>query len=429
MAFKQFYLIGITCFLRTFVGTFIGTGMPVFILENWNSNLFSGLSLASLSLTYTFSAILFGGLSDKIGRRKSVIISLVGNFASTVGFCIVLVFVKQGATMTLLVVILLLRANEGLFNGFFWPVLQSSIPEISIKHAGEGDPVKVEATTKQGISIFNVGWNSGILAGGLALSTLLFFDLLDVALVAPAILNGGNLVLLIVFMREPVENRKEQRNRAMAVRKQAQEDPSPEAERHRVKSRKTRLSTIILGIGIICVFALQMGGYTTTITNYFKSVHQEEWLGVLDALRLTFQLVGSSKLLLPSKHRQVQLALISCGIAGLGIIMALAVPSIVTWPFFILFPVLGLLLGMVYAACIELVSSSAAEDKRGTMMGFFEASIGIGFFVGPTVAGIITDSITYMLSFLFIGVLTSGMALSCYGIYLLVKRVKMAKPT
>jgi MFS family permease len=71
------------------------------------------------------------------------------------------------------------------------------------------------------------------------------------------------------------------------------------------------------------------------------------------------------------------------------------------------FPILGLVMGTMYAESLNMVELSGAPAKKGHLMGLFESAGAMGNFGGPVIAGYITQAILirpYPTSF-FIGAL------------------------
>ncbi|MHA1683945.1 MAG: MFS transporter [Promethearchaeota archaeon] len=429
---KQFQVITIIGFLRTFVGSIIGTGVPVFILVNWGSNLFSGLSLAAISVTYMFSAFILGNHSDKLGRRKSLTIALSGNLLVTLGLFSTLFMVGSVAGAAITTFMLVLRGMEGVFNGLFWPVLQSSISEISIRDTAASAAAAVsagaasagvvvprsgggkDAITRRGLSMYNFGWNGGILVGALSISLILFLDMLQLALVIPMIVTSINLLIQCLFFKEPFPDHHH--------KKEIEEKETGDSENHTHSLRDSKKVILFLGFGLIWTFSFQMGGLSTNTTNFLKYAGQEMWLGILDSIRLVFQIIGSSKVHLKGKNVQERLVIFALVIAFLMIPLGLFTIPMNIIPFFFIYPVIGLLLGILYAECLNLVASNATQAKRGKMMGLFEMSIGFGFFVGPTLAGFFTEVMTYLFSYIACGVIDSLLIITIYLIFFMKSR-------
>ncbi|MHA1792912.1 MAG: MFS transporter, partial [Promethearchaeota archaeon] len=192
-------------FLRTFIGGLTGVGLSLFILKYWASNFFSGAAAGAISLTYIFSSVIFGRISDRIGRKRSLQIALGGNLIAALGYILMVVLVYFTKEVWLIWFGLSLRAIEGCFNGFFWPVLQSSISEHSF--AVSTDISNYEMLTKAGMGKYNAGWNLGILSGTLSLSLLIYLKLLEISLILPIFINMTSLLIIFFLFKEPRSSR------------------------------------------------------------------------------------------------------------------------------------------------------------------------------------------------------------------------------
>ncbi|NMC03734.1 MAG: MFS transporter [Candidatus Lokiarchaeota archaeon] len=88
---QDYRIIAVLGFFRTFSGAIIGTGMAIFILNYWSSYFWSGVSSAAIALPYIVATIICGRISDKIGRRASLIISTVANFCISLGYMVIVI--------------------------------------------------------------------------------------------------------------------------------------------------------------------------------------------------------------------------------------------------------------------------------------------------------------------------------------------------
>jgi MFS family permease len=94
-------------------------GIPIFFFQKGISLEIIGLLSAAQIIAYCFSPILLNKLSDKLGRKRSLVISMVGISISQLTYYFVLEPL----------VFLIARFSEGLFLGFFAPNLQASISD------------------------------------------------------------------------------------------------------------------------------------------------------------------------------------------------------------------------------------------------------------------------------------------------------------
>ncbi|HME51735.1 MAG TPA: MFS transporter [Candidatus Lokiarchaeia archaeon] len=109
-----------------------------------------GLVATGYGFVYPFSAVLLGKLSDRVGRRNSLLIAIAG-------FIFVNVFVLVFATQPLHLLIALM--GVGLCFGFVFPVLEALMSELS-----EPFGQKIHGRT---LGIFMVAWSLGLTLGPL----------------------------------------------------------------------------------------------------------------------------------------------------------------------------------------------------------------------------------------------------------------------
>lgn len=387
----HFRLTSMLAFLRTLTGTLIGSGIPVFVLTYWKSNFYSGLSISAIAITYIFSPVVFGNLSDRIGRKKSLLIATTGNLLLACLFFSCNFFILLPRTGWLIIFILVLRGLEGMFNGFFWPILQSNISDLTLTYSGN-DAQHREELTRKGIGVYNLGWNGGILTGGLLLSLLLSFDRLDLVLTVPMVSNCINLFLVVFLFAEQkhyLENNKKQ-------------EISKEKGASRSNGFKQMLQgnkLLPFGITYILFYGFLLGIITTTTTNLYKFKDIAMLIGITDSLRIAFQAASSSKI----RFNQSRILLKVTGLFAslIGIFFTLVLGTIFFSPvaFLVIYPVLGFVMGIIYTEAMAIMVADKDDKKKGFLMGIFESMIGIGFFLGPLIAGYITEYYSYVLSY------------------------------
>ncbi|GBC75419.1 hypothetical protein HRbin06_00737 [archaeon HR06] len=85
-----------------------------------------------------------------------------------------------------------------------------------------------------------------------------------------------------------------------------------------------------------------------------------------------------------------------------GIIVILS-PLILIFPFkelfYLFFTLLGFLVGTIYSISIIKLVGEAPKEIRGSMAGIFEGTLGLGFFSGPLLGGLVAE-LDYRYSFL-----------------------------
>nr|MDO8084310.1 hypothetical protein [Candidatus Sigynarchaeum springense] len=427
---KDYKVISILGFFRTFSGGIIGTGFAIFILFHFGSYYWSGVSSAAIALPYIFATIICGRVSDKIGRRSSLIIATSSNLAIAVGFMAVVILVKFTTDTWLLAFIIILRLAEGVANGFFWPILQASLSDVAMNCCGEGDAGQVEAIARRGQGIYNLGWSLGVLAGQVVLSSMSMAGLLDVVLLFPLASHGVNLAIVLLFFRVVMSGPVRVPDTIAPVHNVHETHDLQQLGRRGRYSRpvlKTGRVVALLGLTLIFVYGFALGSLSTTTTNLFKAWGVATLVGFTEAIRLSTQSFTASKVRLDKNN--VMFKVIGTGglLAAMFLVMAslsmfFAPPLLDSSSTYTavgismtLYAVSGLLFGITYAEAMNMVLMSGSTKRRGLLMGLFESSIGAGFFLGPYMAGVLTEFATFQESYVVTAMVLFSLLSTCAG--------------
>ena len=136
----QFTIIALHSFCMASAAQITAMGIPIFVLRNWGSDLLSSVSLSIPSLFYIAFTLLFGKISGKIGRRMSMLISLVGNLAIFSCFFSLVLLGPVTGTAWMFPLVLACRGGEGIAQSMFWPNLEARISDIAaLRSANEQD--------------------------------------------------------------------------------------------------------------------------------------------------------------------------------------------------------------------------------------------------------------------------------------------------
>ncbi len=438
---KDYKIIALMGFLRAFGGGIVGIGIAIFILNYWGSYYWSGVSSAAVALTYIFATIVCGRISDKIGRRSSLLIATGSNFAIAVGIVAVVVLVRFTTEPWLLALIILLRLAEGVANGFFWPTLQASLSDVAMNSCGEGEQERVELIARRGQGIYNLGWSIGMLVGQVVLSTLSLAGLLDAALLITIASHGANFLIAILLFRVVMN-----RSGCVAVAEVPCGNGHAE-DGHVIRGRpdlhensdvRIGLVVALLGLVMIFVYALALGSLSTTTTNLFKGWGVATLVGYIEAIRLAAQSFTASKVRFGKKNVTFKLigtggllAVMFLAMASLSVLFAPPLPgpqvtATVVAIFMGIYATNGLLFGVTYAEAMNMVITSGATKRRGLLMGLFESAIGIGFFLGPYLAGVITEFTTFHDSYFVTAVLLFLLLSACIAMAVYLRHASSA---
>ena len=142
-SYWRFWPVICLAFLYPLNNAMVGLAIPIFFYRKGISIEMIGIIAAGQAFTYCFSPILLNKISDKINRRRSVILGVVGVCCAQ---CVYFFTLEP-------IPFLVSRLFEGFFIGFFWTNIQSSISD-NILHDHKKLAMK-----------YNISWTSGSLFG------------------------------------------------------------------------------------------------------------------------------------------------------------------------------------------------------------------------------------------------------------------------
>jgi len=258
--------------------------------------------------------------------------------------------------------ILLARALEGLAWAILWPSLEFLIPSVY------KDP-------KEALRYYNIAWSLGALMGPIlgGLITTYFTIKVNFYLCSLSSLILSFLGFLFRDKRKEIQNS------------------------IKVGSFKyIKGSLKLLYVPFTYSFTLAM------ILTLFPPYASKLGLNPLEigimiflvGLMRTFAFLLSSKILRKFDSNKV--------LNYSGIIVILS-PLILIFPFkglfYLFFSILGFLVGTIYSISIIKLVGEAPKEIRGSMAGIFEGTLGLGFFTGPLLGGLVAE-LDYRYSFL-----------------------------
>jgi len=334
--------------------------LPIFALSLSASPYEIGLLATSRGVAYSIFAFLIGYASEKIDRKRMLV------YATSIDMFIALLFYFSRIPLELIA----LRFFEGLAMAIFWPAIEPLF-------------VKIEASSvSEALRDFNLSWGFGgiigpIIAGGLI--TIFGERSPFLAVIAIAAIDTV-LIARYIPPRKSVDNEGQK--------------PPVKMDRLPIKLVST---TILLGAIMAIFFAffpafgIQLGisAFEIGVMLFFFGVARLFFFYVAPSTRMSLEL---------------RIALISAGLflvyigdkiaIYLGVIVIAAADS------------------FLYAYAIENMLKGE-ESTRGRMAGIFEGSLGVGYILGPYIAGLAAElsfSYTFIIASLigviFIAVLT-----------------------
>jgi len=328
----------------------IGIAVPIYAYLLGASPFFLGLIGAAGGITYSIMPIIFGKFSDRLVRKRAVLTSMAFSALA----CILYTLSQDFVTL------IFIRLIEAASQALFWPSVEAMIAE----GVGKG-------TLEKALSKFNVSWGSAMtvspLVGGLLMS---LFNNVKAPIYAS--LMGVILTfLMILFVHSTPVNR------------EAEAPP----EVFRVKDQASVLVALIS--------AFSFGFVTGIIFAFFPAfgislnMQPFEIGAVLFTFGLFKTLIFSQATKIEAKLKAGPIFLLGSVIASFSLII-IALGS--TTPIF-LFSLAGFGLGtgLAYSESIFLTLRGAGSS-RGFAAGAFESFIGLGYFLGPLMGGLISEA-------------------------------------
>jgi len=360
-------------YLLTFVATFsLGTTE---IFAPWYAGILGGSpyiigwAMGSFGLVYMFSPYLGGRVSDRIGRRNTLLLA-------TLWYVVLLTIYPQPFVTPELIVAI--RAVEGVVFGLFYPTVEALVAEM-----------KPEAQSVV-LGNFSVSWSSGMILSPfvIAFMSTNFGNVTSIYVVLLIELVSLLLIAGLVKGGRPVHVQATERAESVRIKPQG----SHKTSRRFIASYLSMAlfgftSTVILGLFPSYIDA-QPGlgtedfGYLLVVWNSFR----------------TLGFYGSTKV--PKEKME------SVMITGIFLIAGSLGVVYVTTSLPLLYAAMiisGLGVGFAYISSLYVVVS-ATESEKGEHAGLIESLAGIGFFVGPIFGGWIAEyalNLPYLATCLF----------------------------
>nr|MDO8083874.1 MFS transporter [Candidatus Sigynarchaeum springense] len=322
----------------------VGTRLGV---ENW----IIGILGSSYGVSYMFSAAMFGHVSDKIGRRSSLIITCVG-------FSVIAsLFIAFPTNVALLV---LGQVAVGILYGFWWSSIEAYISENT-----------TAADHQRKVNNFCVSWSLGYMMGpflgpllsiigaGYSFSLLLAFSI-------------ANFVVVGLFIHP---NAHGQKNPVQATNSGAGQTRSKGLENLTIPSAILILVIFIYAftksffIGLFPDIAISKIGFSEVETS---------------AIGLAFGLARTASFIVQNRMKSKSVALRIALAIGLSAMCFLFATTTDFTCYIVFISVMGVFSGMLYTTTLERLLE-LNEQRKGRVAGFFEASIGIGTFLSPII--------------------------------------------
>ncbi len=375
-AFPIFFL----AFFRVANVVIIDLAFPLYYAQiNVNPEII-GIILAARAFSYLFSPILLRNIPKKIGKKNCLLISGTGTLIITIGYEISLNPLAG----------LFLRFVDGLLLGMFWPVLMGSISSVcNLDGMRENDEKKDKIMRR-----YSISWNFGGIVSYL-IGTIMLFLIDDLYLIFHIALFFAILQFISSFLyKEPMEKINLEKPEVSI------EYSKPPLLRENVKFPKffpffiVMVYSFLLGaIGLIYPLKsemLQYAIYTNYLFFFIRMTTQTILLST--TMKLSINLI---KKLFPYILIATSVSLLIMGLNQNLII------------FGILFGINGIVISFFYLFSFKIVIFRDMVENTYRNSTYFEASVGLFFFIGPIIGGLLA-TIDINLAFYILSVTSIG---------------------
>ncbi len=352
----------LVAYIATFLVTFtLGTTeifAPWYIGALGGSNFEMGLTMGSFGIVYMISPVLGGIFSDRIGRRKALLI------ATTAYILVLVLFLNPFASPLYLIVI---RALEGLVFGFIAPSNQAMLAELT--------PESEVAV----LGNFSTCWSAGMIFSPFVLtfmsnnygSTSGIYVVIAIELIMLGLIAG----FLQGYRRKSL---------SASTNEEDIQDTDIDTPPSKTSPRflASYLSIMLWGVISTIVLAL-FPAYVETL----PGLSTGDWgimLLVWNGVR-TIAFIITAKLPEKSMPSVILLGAVLSAISS-GIIFVFTD----FWMLTISMALSGIAVGFSYLGALYLIVS-ATKVEKGAYAGLVESMGGVGLFVGPIFGGWLAD--------------------------------------
>lgn len=344
------FLLLSSFFVQMLVGV-VGIAVPIYAVEMGAPPILLGAIGATGGLIYSFMPFISGSLSDKFKRKMFISASTFLYGLS----CIFYVLVKNPF------IFIPIRAFEWLSIALFWPSTEALLAEIS-----EGE---LEGALRK----FNLSWGSAMIVGPMIGGSLI--SALGIKAKAPFLLSSiisfSLSLLTMIMIKEPERIRAHHKSKIF-------------------RSDGNNRKPIVAAVISILLFA-SVGGI---IFNLFPAYATELGIpayevGLALLANGLFRLIAFLEAYrIEKKIGRTRIFLVGSLILSLA--SALIAIGSTTSTFSISLSILGFGAGILYAVSIEIILKSW-RLTRGYAAGIFESLVGIGYFLGPLIGGLVAE--------------------------------------
>jgi MFS family permease len=321
--------------------------------ELGGSGFLAGLAIGSFGLVYMFSPSIGGKISDRIGRKTSMLIA-------TAAYIAVLILYPFSSTPMHLI---LIRALEGVVYGFIAPSIEGMVAELSPEsQAVTLGNFSTSWSAGMIISPFLIGYVTGIYGVFSSIYVIIAVEFVSLGIIG-AMMQNYRMKTVFGEKRKSVDRRRPVHSKTGA--------------RFIASYLSVALwgvvSTVILALLPRYVQGLLYG--TEDFGNLLIIWNGVRTLAFIVCARLPERTMGN-------------VIIAGAALSGVSSVMMFAVNSMWIWG--LAMAISGIAVGFSYLGALYLIVS-ATEDEKGGHAGLVESMGGVGLFLGPMVGGLVMD--------------------------------------
>jgi len=309
-----------------------------------------GVLGSAATVPYAFSTLLFGRLSDRLGRRRLVLAGVA---------CLIPLFALMPASKTPLQFGLLL-AMWSFVMGAYWPPLQAWIGDL-----------RATGLVGRALTWFNVGWSTGVMVGSLV-GGLLFTA--HPAWPFRFSVTCCALILALVLL-SPLPS--------AAVHRDSERPAATPSTTPPTQSQNGRM--VYLGWLANAVSFFLSGTVYSLFPELAAELVASGWFWAAIAGTLAGSRVIGFLLMLRLEPWLYRPSTLLATYAGLGVAMATVALTRTLWPFFVAMALLGLCNALSYSW--SLLHSVENQSRKGATASYHESILRLGDFTGAFAAG------------------------------------------
>lgn len=349
-------------FFRVANAVALGLVIPLYFFERgYNTDLIGVLS-SSMTFTYIFSPLLFNKIAKKIKKKNALLISTI----LILSFQIVFQFTLDP------LIFLGMRLLEGIFLGLFWPVLGGTISSLNSYKIVRKN-ANLEKKIMKGYTLsWNMGGIFGFLIGAFVLFIISDLELIfDISLIYMII-----IVIMAILYKEPLNH----------------EIPTNEYLKKKEKKSNNlnnlKTLTIIFSFFILILYAFIGSSFKFLYPLKSEILSFKEYTNYLLSFILSLSQLIFTSIGMGLSIRNLKKTLLIALVIELFIFIFAGLNENLLI-FSILFGLMGLSLAFLYCYAFKNAISKNVQENTSKYSFYFESIIGIGFFLGPLISGII----------------------------------------